>query len=86
MENVTEFLEQNRNNLKTDVWKKSSEPETAARQVLDEAEVLEMLFEDLRIDEYEFAKLDRNFILKTGEKYHCNNLKCLMKYMQRRTL
>lgn len=47
VENVTEFLEQNRNNLKTDFWKKCSEPETAARQVLDEAEALEMLFEDL---------------------------------------
>lgn len=54
--------------------------------VTSQRDIEEMLFEDLRIDEYEFAKLDRNFILKTGEKYHCNNLKCLMKYMQRRTL
>lgn len=47
VEAITEFLEENRDYLKTDVWKKISEPETAALQVLDEAEALEILFEEL---------------------------------------
>lgn len=47
VERITEFLEQNRDYLKTDVWKKVSEPEAAARQILDEAAALEQLFEEL---------------------------------------
>ncbi len=42
-----------------------------------------MLFEDLQIDAAEFAKLDANGILQIGNKYHCNNLKYLMKYLRR---
>lgn len=42
-----------------------------------------MLFEDLRIDKTEFEKLDFNGILQIGEKYHCSNLKYLMKYLRR---
>ena len=40
-------------------------------------------FEDLRIDRSGFAKLDKESVLQVGEKYHCNNLKYLMKYLER---
>ena len=43
-----------------------------------------MLFEDLRIDEDGFSKLNEEDILQIGEGYHCNNLKYLMKYLKRR--
>ena len=43
----------------------------------------QMLFEDLRIDEEEFEKLNAEDILQVGEGYHCNNLKYLMKYLKR---
>ena len=42
-----------------------------------------MLFDDLRIDSEEFEKLNFGDILQIGEKYHCNNLKYLMKYLRR---
>ena len=44
-----------------------------------------MLFDDLRIDEDEFSGLDSHDILQIGEKYRCDNLKYLMKYMGRRS-
>jgi hypothetical protein len=44
-----------------------------------------MLFEDLRIDRSAFEALDFSGILSVGEKYHCNNLKYLMKYIRRKT-
>ena len=47
VESIMFFLEKNRNYLKADIWKKISEPESAARQILDEAEALEILFEEL---------------------------------------
>ena len=43
-----------------------------------------MLFEDLRIDEDGFSRLNAEDILQIGEGYHCNNLKYLMKYLKRR--
>ena len=43
-----------------------------------------MLFEDLRIDEDEFANLNTDDILMIGEKYRCNNLKSLLKYIEKR--
>ena len=46
-------------------------------------EIEEMLFENLRIDPSEFAKLDQNSILQIGESYHSCNLKYLMKYLRR---
>ena len=42
-----------------------------------------MLFDDLRIDEDEFSKLNAEDILQVGERYRCNNLKYLMKYLNR---
>lgn len=47
VERIGAFLEENHVHLQTEVWKKISEPEAAARQVLDEAEALEMLFDEL---------------------------------------
>lgn len=44
---ILDFLMQHKEMLKASVWKKVSEPELAARQVLDEAEALELLFEEL---------------------------------------
>lgn len=44
---VTEFLEKNKEYLKSDIWRQIPEVEDAARQVLDEAENLEILFEEL---------------------------------------
>lgn len=44
---VLDFLMQHKEMLKASVWKKVSEPELAARQVLDEAEALELLFTEL---------------------------------------
>lgn len=46
---VLDFLMQHKDMLKASVWKKISEPELAARQVLDEAEALEQLFEELNL-------------------------------------
>ena len=43
-----------------------------------------MLFDDLRIDEDGFSKLNAEDILQVGERYRCNNLKYLMKYLSRR--
>ena len=42
-----------------------------------------MLFDDLRIDEDGFSKLNAEDILQVGERYRCNNLKYLMKYLNR---
>ena len=51
--------------------------------VTSQKEIARMLFEDLRIDETEFANLDVDGILQIGDKYHCNNIKYLMKYLRR---
>ena len=47
-------------------------------------DIEQMLFEDLRIDEEEFSRLNAEDLLLLGERYHCNNLKYLMKYLGRR--
>lgn len=44
---VLDFLQKHKEMLKASVWKKISAPELAARQVLDEAEALELLFNEL---------------------------------------
>ena len=51
--------------------------------VTSQKEIERMLFEDLRIDRTEFKKLNADEILQIGDKYHCNNLKYLMKYLRR---
>lgn len=40
-----------------------------------------LLFEDLRIDENEFYKLDFNFIIELAPLYHSNSLNTLSKYI-----
>lgn len=47
MEYVCGFMEQNKEYLANPVWGKTPEPEDAARQVLNEAEELEELFDEL---------------------------------------
>lgn len=42
-----------------------------------------MLFNDLRIDEDEFKKLDTNKIAKLSELYHSTNIDLLARYMRR---
>ena len=53
--------------------------------VTSQKELERMLFEDLRIDQTEFAKLDVDSIREIGAKYRCNNLKYLTKYLGRKT-
>ncbi len=53
--------------------------------VTSQKELERMLFEDLRIDRTEFAKLDVDSIREIGAKYRCNNLKYLTKYLGRKT-
>lgn len=48
---------------------------------LEEIKIL--LFNDLRIDQEEFNKLDINAIKELSELYHSTNVTCLYKYMRR---
>lgn len=41
-----------------------------------------LLFEDLRIDESEFLKLDFDFILEIANLYHSNSINTLVKYIK----
>lgn len=43
----------------------------------------ELLFENLRIDEEDFLKLDLNFILEIAPLYRSNTLNTLIKYIER---
>lgn len=43
-----------------------------------------MLFDDLRIDEEEFNKLDTNKIEQLSKLYHSTNVNLLAKYMRRK--
>ena len=51
--------------------------------VTSQRDIEKMLFDDLRIDNTEFQKLNTDDILQIGDKYHCSNLKYLMKYLRR---
>lgn len=51
--------------------------------VTSQRDIEKMLFEDLRIDSFQFGKLIVDDILQIGDKYHCNNLKYFMKYLRR---
>ena len=51
--------------------------------VTSQKDIEKMLFDDLRIDTAEFSKLIVDDIMQIGDKYHCNNLKYLMKYLRR---
>lgn len=50
--------------------------------VRNKKELASLLFEDLRIDEIEFTKLDSQRILKICELYHSTNMKMLAKLMR----
>lgn len=52
--------------------------------VKNQKELEYLLFEDMRIDENEFDKLNREDIYFIAPKYHCNNLKYLVNYLRRR--
>ncbi len=54
--------------------------------VTSQREIKRMLFDDLRIDSSAFERLDVDDILQIGDKYHCNNLKYLMKYLRRKAI
>jgi len=43
-----------------------------------------LLFDDLRIDEQEFNRLNFTTITELTEKYRCNNLKLLAKFLRRK--
>ena len=47
-------------------------------------ELEDMLFDDLRIDKQEFAKLNREDMHNLAEKYHSTNLKLLSKLIRRK--
>lgn len=49
----------------------------------NQKELNNLLFNDLRIDEYEFKKLDYNIINKLANLYNSTNIKLLAKFMRR---
>ena len=53
--------------------------------VMSQKELANFLFDSLRIDQTEFEKLNTDDILEIAPKYCCNNLKYLMKYLERRS-
>lgn len=55
----------------------------ARRPVGGLLELEELLFDDLRIDEGTFARLDREFIFSVAPRYHCTNAKRLCAYLRR---
>lgn len=52
--------------------------------VRNQKELEGLLFSDMRIDEYEFGKLNRQDIYFVAPKYHVNNLMYLIGYLKRR--
>ena len=50
--------------------------------VKNKKELLDLLFDDLRIDEIEFTKLDKQRLLRICEAYHCTNMKMLAKMVR----
>ena len=52
--------------------------------VKNQRELILLLFNDMRIDEVEFDKLNRNEIYFIAPKYHVNNLKHLVNYLKRK--
>ncbi len=53
--------------------------------VMSQKELVNLLFDSLRIDQTEFEKLNTEDILEIGPKYCCNNLKYLLKFLERRS-
>ena len=50
--------------------------------VNNKKEMISLLFENLRIDETEFAKLNKEYMIGLCELYHCTNLKILAKILR----
>ena len=50
--------------------------------IKNKEELDQLLFEDLRIDEINFAKLDKNRLVKLCEMYHSTNMKMLKKLVR----
>lgn len=50
--------------------------------VKNKKELASLLFDDLRIDEIEFSKLDKQRLLRLCELYHCTNMKMLAKLVR----
>lgn len=50
--------------------------------VKNKKEMINLLFDDLRIDEVEFLQLDKNRLLKICEAYHSTNMRMLAKVMR----
>lgn len=50
--------------------------------VKNKEELVQLLFEDLRIDEINFVKLDKNRLVKLCEMYHSTNMKMLKKLVR----
>lgn len=48
-------------------------------------ELQELLFENMRLDQSEFEKLDKDAITDLSEKYHSNNVRFLTKYIRRQS-
>jgi hypothetical protein len=51
--------------------------------VLNQKELLSLLFDDMRIDETEFSRLNLDDLLILDEKYHCTNIQKLCKLIRR---
>lgn len=49
----------------------------------NQKELISMLFEDMRIDEQEFGRLDKEKLCRLSEFYHCRNLQLLTKVIRR---
>ena len=54
--------------------------------VTSQKDIERMLLEDLRIDPSDLDRLDTDMIIQFGGKYHSNNLRYFMKYLERRTV
>lgn len=54
------------------------------RPVSNRKELLELLFEDQRIDTDEFEKLDTTQLLRIAPLYHCTNLKLLNAWIRKK--
>ena len=54
--------------------------------VTSQKDIARMLFEDLRIDPSDLDNLDTDRIIQLGGKYHSNNLKYFVKYLERRSV
>ena len=73
VEKILSFFESHKEYLKDDTWKKVSDPEQAASQVLHEARKLEDLFDELNENTKNGKEpdFDAHFKYLNGSKYQC---------------